>query len=84
AYGHGLAGKPEIVALNKADALTPQDLRQQKARLARAAKGTPLVLSAATGIGVALAMRALRDVIDAAADHGDKAQAQEFHPLAGG
>jgi GTPase len=83
AYGHGLAGKREIVALNKADALTPDVLKQQKARLARAAKGTPLVLSAATGDGVAQALRALRNVIDAAADHADETLAQHFHPLAG-
>src|SRR6201993_4637538 len=31
AYGHGLAHKPEIVALNKADALSPEELKQQKA-----------------------------------------------------
>jgi GTP-binding protein len=31
AYGHGLAGKPEIVALNKTDALTPR-LRPSKPR----------------------------------------------------
>ena len=38
AYGEGLADKPEIVALNKADALTPEQLKQQVARLKRAAK----------------------------------------------
>ena len=36
AYGEGLADKPEIVALNKADALTPEQLKQQVARLKRA------------------------------------------------
>ena len=41
-----LAEKPEIVALNKIDALTPEELKKQKARLKRAAKKTPLVLSA--------------------------------------
>src|ERR1700682_2917321 len=51
AYGHGLAEKPEIVALNKADALTPAQLKEQTARLKRAAKATPLVISAATGPG---------------------------------
>ena len=51
AYGHGLADKPEIVALTKADALTPEELKQQVARLKRAAKKTPLVLSAATRRG---------------------------------
>ena len=46
AYGDGLADKPEIVALNKTDALTPEQLRRAEARLKRAAKTTPLVLSA--------------------------------------
>jgi GTPase len=64
AYGHGLVDKPEIVALNKSDALSPEDLKQQLARLKRAAKKTPLILSAATGAGVTEALRALRSVID--------------------
>jgi GTPase len=66
AYGHGLAEKPEIVALNKADALTAEELREQTARLKRAAKKTPLVVSAATGAGVPEVVRALRKAIDAA------------------
>jgi GTPase len=66
AYGHGLAEKPEIVALNKADALTAQELREQTARLKRAAKKTPLVVSAATGAGVPEVVRALRQAIDGA------------------
>ena len=52
AYGKFLADKPEIVVLNKADALTPDELKQQKMRLKRAAKQTPLVMSAATGARV--------------------------------
>jgi GTP-binding protein len=64
AYGHGLGQKAEIVALNKADALTPEQLREQTARLRRAAKKTPLVLSAATGAGVPNALRALVKAID--------------------
>jgi GTP-binding protein len=66
AYGHDLADKPEIVALNKADALTPEMLREQKARLKRAAKTTPLVISGVTGEGVPEALRALVKVIDSA------------------
>jgi GTP-binding protein len=81
AYGHGLTEKPEIVALNKADALTPEDLKQQKARLQRAAKRAPLVISAATGKGVTEALRALRGVIDGVAERREGA-AGEFHPLA--
>src|SRR6266480_3728348 len=35
AYGHGLAEKPEIVALNKADALTSEQVKQQITQLRR-------------------------------------------------
>ncbi len=82
AYGHGLADKQEIVALNKADALTPEELKQQKARLQRAAKQTPLVISAAAGKGIQEALRALLRVIDAAAARAGEPGAREFHPLA--
>jgi len=64
AYGHGLADKPEIVALSKADALSPDLLKEQLARLRRAAKRTPVVLSSASGQGVDAALRALMAVID--------------------
>ncbi len=66
AYGEGLADKPEIVALNKADALTPEQLKEQVARLKRAAKATPLVISAADrrgragGVACAAAVRRRR------------------------
>src|SRR5580704_6357960 len=65
AYGHGLAAKPEIVALTKADALAPEQLKQQAARLKRAAKVAPLVVSAVAGTGVPEALRRLLSVIDA-------------------
>jgi GTPase len=64
AYGQGLADKPEIVALNKADALTPEQLKQQSARLKRVAEKKPLVVSAATGAGVPEVLRALLRIID--------------------
>src|SRR6187397_1203555 len=64
AYGHGLTEKPEIVALSKADALTPEMLKEQLARLKRAAKRTPLVLSSASGQGVPEVLRALLSIID--------------------
>jgi GTP-binding protein len=65
AYGHGLSEKAEVVALSKADALDPDTLKQQVARLKRAAKRAPLVLSSASGQGVQEALRALLVVIDA-------------------
>src|SRR5437763_1036350 len=39
AYGHGLAQKPEIVALTKSDALWAEEIEAQVARLARAMRG---------------------------------------------
>jgi GTPase len=66
AYGHDLAGKPEIVALSKIDALDPETLKTQFDRLKRAAKKKPLLLSGVSGQGVPEALQALLGVIDAA------------------
>src|SRR5215471_13705381 len=79
AYGHGLSEKREIVALNKADALTPEQLKEQVARLKRAAKKTPLVISGATGQGVTEALCALAKVIDQSSEHERPAEAA-WHP----
>jgi len=77
AYGHGLRDKPEVVALNKSDALSPQELKPQLARLRRAlgssarrcggSRSQPpvRVISAATGAGVQDMLRALLAEIDA-------------------
>src|SRR5207249_4445668 len=59
AYGQGLEHKPEIVALSKIDALTPDEIKQQAARLKRASKKTPLLVSAHSGASVPEALRAL-------------------------
>jgi GTP-binding protein len=64
AYGHGLAEKPEIVALSKADALSAGAVKQQAARLKRASKRSPLVVSAVSGAGVPDVLRALFQVIE--------------------
>jgi GTP-binding protein len=66
AYGHGLAQKPEVVALSKVDALDPDTLKEQTARLRRAAKRTPIALSSASGQGVQEALRAVMRVLDEA------------------
>ena len=63
AYGGGLADKPEIVALNKTDALSVEEIKQQLARLKRAARKTPVAISAATGAGVPEVLRALATAI---------------------
>jgi GTPase len=66
AYGHDLAAKPEIVALNKADALTPEEIKQQAKRLRRAVEKKVFVISAASGEGVRDVLRALMGGIEAA------------------
>jgi GTP-binding protein len=66
AYGQGLADKPEIVALSKADAMTPELIKTQTDKLKMAARKTPLVLSAQSQHGVTEALRALVKVVDAA------------------
>jgi GTP-binding protein len=82
AYGGGLAEKAEVVALNKADALTPEALKQQVARLKRAAKKPPLVISAATGDGVREVLRALASAVEdnRAHDQGPRTVAQSWQP----
>jgi GTPase len=69
AYGHELAEKPEIVALNKADALSAADIERQLASLKRATKTPPFVISAVSGHGVEAALRALLQFIDKARQH---------------
>ncbi len=68
AYGGGLAGKTEILALNKVDALDDELAEAQAAELAAAAGRRPeeiLRLSGATGAGVPEMLRALAGHIKA-------------------
>jgi len=63
-YGHGVADKPEIVGLNKIDALDADAVKKKLAALKRAAKkrspqAAVLALSGAAGIGVREVLRAL-------------------------
>jgi GTP-binding protein len=75
AYGHGLAEKPEIVALSKADALD-EETRAERARQLEAAAGRkPLILSSASGEGVQEVLHRLLDVID-----GEKASERAQEP----
>ena len=83
AYEGHLADKIEIVALNKIDAVTPDELKKQKDRLKRAAQKTPLLISGATGEGVKDALRALVEVIGEApvsAKAKGAAQAEPWRP----
>ena len=63
AYADTLADKIEIVALNKIDAVSPEHLKDQKAKLKRASKKTPLLISGVSGEGVQEALRELAKLI---------------------
>ena len=75
AYGHGLAEKPELVALNKADAMSAAEIKRQTMRLKRAAKKSLLVVSGVSGEGVTEVVRALFEIIQQA-HQGPRASAQ--------
>ncbi len=61
AYGHGLADKPEIVGLNKIDALAPEAVKAKLRQLHRAAgRGAKVLpLSGVSGAGVPEVLAAL-------------------------
>ena len=62
-YGGGLVDKPEIVALNKMDAMTPQARTSRLKALSRAVGKPVMIISGATGEGVPEAVRALANTI---------------------
>ena len=82
AYDEHLADKIEIVALNKIDAVTPEQLKDQKARLKRAAKKTPLLISGMSRDGITEALRALIAVIDEAPVSANARKATEAPAIA--
>ena len=64
-YGGGLADRPEILVLNKVDAMTPQ-ARASRVRALERASGKPVMLtSGVTGENVPQLLRKLADVIAA-------------------
>jgi GTP-binding protein len=63
AYGQGLADKPEILVLNKADAIPKAALEKKLASLEKACGHEVLVMSGVSGDGVQKVLRALAKVI---------------------
>jgi len=64
-YGHGLDEKPSIVALNKIDALTMEDIAVQRMLLEEASGGDVRLVSGATGKGVIDILREIASAVDA-------------------
>ena len=64
AYDNGLIDKPEIIGLNKIDAVTDEELEEKRKAFKEAIGQEPLLLSAATGKGVREAMFALLALVN--------------------
>jgi GTP-binding protein len=63
AYGGGLAEKPEIIVLNKVDAMTPREFSSRRAALAKASGATVVGISAVAGMGVKELLRTVQNTI---------------------
>ena len=59
AYGGGLAEKPELIGLNKADAMTPREASARLAALRKASGRAVMLLSGVSGQGVPEVLREL-------------------------
>ena len=82
-YGAGLDEKPEIIAINKIDALLPEFVEEMTAELRKVTDAPIFAISGITGEGVTAVLRALYKVItedrmreaveeDTAPDNGDR------------
>ncbi len=69
-YGGGLAKKPEVIALTKADALGPELAEDQRKTLAQKIRKKVFVMSSVSGEGV-------ETVLDALWQHIDKTRAED-------
>ena len=73
AYDERLAEKPELVVLNKIDAIEPDDLKEKVKLLKKVSKQDVLLVSGVTGKGVEQVLYDVIGVLDA--DKADKAEA---------
>jgi GTP-binding protein len=75
AYGHGLAEKSEVVALNKIDALDAAAIKEKQAKLRRSARKPVHLLSGVSGEGRDAVLEALYAVIKQAREAEQRREA---------
>ena len=63
AYGEGLVDKPQVIGLNKIDALEPDAVKKLVAKLKRASKSEVLPMSGAGGAGIDAVVERLIEAI---------------------
>ena len=76
AYGAGLDGKPELVALNKCDALTDEDAAAKAKALKKAAGGKVYLLSGVSGRGLDEILDAAHKLVQRARERAHAAEAE--------
>jgi GTP-binding protein len=75
AYGHGLDEKPEIVALNKVDAIPERELAKKRSSLEKACGHKVHIISGVTGEGINTVLRAMaREINRRRAERAEEAQ----------
>jgi GTP-binding protein len=79
AYGGGLVDKPEILALNKIDAVDPKEVTKIARKLAKASGETVLLLSGAAGTGVDEALDHFLEILGPAKPKAE--EPEEWSPL---
>ncbi len=82
-YGHGLAAKPEVVALNKCDALSKPEVAARRRALEEACGGQVAAISGHSGAGVPGVLRALYKLVSAGREAA-QAEAHAAHRVAEG
>lgn len=80
-YGAGLADKPEILALNKADLLDEELMEALCAELAEASGSTVLPLSGATGAGLETVLDHVLNEVASSSDTDTPSEDHEWTPL---
>jgi GTP-binding protein len=65
AYGAGLEDKPELLVLNKMDAMSPREISSRRAALAKASGQKVHVISGVTGEGVPEMLREVQNAVTA-------------------
>ena len=73
AYGGNLVRKKEVVALNKTDAMTPEDIEAKRAKLAKASRKAVHVISGVAGHGVQALLHELMKLVDRQRDGSKEA-----------
>ncbi len=80
AYGHGLAEKPEVLALNKSDALTRELAAERRAALAEAAGKAVRMVSGATGAGLRAVLHDLLEATRAQPENSPAPKEEAWQP----